>query len=376
MVANLTQGTPPKPYGKGGRRVFRDLTSAAQVWQGAMVAEASGQVVTATTAGSGPVIGVSEMDAYGSTGPVDGTDDSQRISILYDQIFEMSPDTSSPPTEDTPFGTPLYATSDNTVGTSPGAYFAGLFQGMTDNGNVYVMINPSGLSLALGGEEGGAAATAASTTARAVATQIPAYTGTTTGVLTASATGVFGAVDGVTLALGDVVLVPEGITNLSAASDAGPYQVTTLGASGVKWVLTRVAGWATGQAMTLGASVKIGGEGTLFGGTTWKSFAAKGSVVDTTAPALYPEKVTQQITLLTGTSGKAITNVPIRSATASSAIATYVSGTAASTTVSYGQGVITPGTLTTATVTIHPYAEAMAVVASGDTSVLNVTILN
>jgi hypothetical protein len=217
-------------------------------------------------------------------------------------------------------------------------------------------------------------------TARAVWTSLAAYAGTTDAagarVLTASAVGALAAQDGVTIAIGDVLLLPEGTTNIGAASDAGFWQVTGLGAAGAKWSVQRAPWWTTGEAIPLGQDLVVGGEGTLFAGSTWRAYCAKGQLIDTGTPLLYPDEVTQQVTLVTGGGNVAVTNVPIRSATKSNVVPVYAgAGTPAATTLSYAPGAITPGPLGTATVTVQAVKAAMAAV-TGDTSVVNVTIVN
>jgi len=98
-------------------------------------------------------------------------------------------------------------------------------------------------------------------TARAVVSLLSgAYTGSGTGTLTASANAAFGTQDGVsTLAVGDVVLLQAGTTNLTAAKDAGPYTISVLGSGTVKWVLTRPLWWATGATAPLSQRIEIGG---------------------------------------------------------------------------------------------------------------------
>ncbi len=218
--------------------------------------------------------------------------------------------------------------------------------------------------------------------ARCVLTSLGAYTGTGTGVLTVTATGALAAQDGVTVAAGDIVFLPKGLTNISATADAGFYSVTSAGGSGVHAVLTRVPWWATGATIAAAATVKIS-EGTIWAGTTWRSFAVKGSaVVDTNDPLLFFEQVVVQATLLTGSASAVLAGYPLRSATKSQAIATYVSGAAKSTTVGYGQGVITPGDVgtggsaTQASVTISALIAGMTAAGSGDVSVVNVLLTN
>lgn len=141
-----------------------------------------------------------------------------------------------------------------------------------------------------------------------------AYTGSTTGTLTQATATAIGAQDGVTLAVGDLVLVPGATVGTTAgklvnACDAGPWVVSVIGTSAVRGVLTRPYWWQPSTALT-GQTISIT-EGTVFAGTDWKSFAVKGSLTDVTAvdPALYPKSVSQVVTLVTGY--VTVTNVPI-----------------------------------------------------------------
>lgn len=210
--------------------------------------------------------------------------------------------------------------------------------------------------------------------ARAVCTSLGANTGTTTGTLTVTATGALGAQDGVTLVAGDVLLVPEGTTNLSAASDAGPYVVTSAGGTGVHAVLSRPTWWATGQPIVPADTVEVGGEGTTYAGTAWKTFVAKGKVIDTDAPLLWPREITQDIQLSSGI--KAVTNVPIRDASASAIFANLksTSGTTA-TTVMYTPTLVTAGALNTATVTFAAQS-VPGTNQTSDASHLRATVIN
>lgn len=148
-----------------------------------------------------------------------------------------------------------------------------------------------------------------------VITSLPANT-VTAGVMTADATGAWGAQDtGITLALGDEVFIPEGTTNLDNAQEAGPWVVATLGAVGVAMVLRRPSWWPHGGAMPLGAKINVA-SGTIYGGSTWRSDAAKGSTIGTTAPAFWPEFLCVGVTLASGTAS-AITTLPVKSLTKS-----------------------------------------------------------
>ena len=127
---------------------------------------------------------------------------------------------------------------------------------------------------------------------RAVITSIAAYTAAA-GVLTANATGAIGAQDGVTLAAGDVVLLPT--DKATTAKDAGPYVVTNPGAVGVKFVLTRPDWYRSGSTQPSGILLTVGGEGTKRAGSEWKAMVASATfVVDTSDGQFYPrlEQVT------------------------------------------------------------------------------------
>ena len=203
--------------------------------------------------------------------------------------------------------------------------------------------------------------------------------GTTTGVLTATATGAIGAQDGITLVAGDVVFIQEGTTNLTAAADAGPWVVTNPGAVGVKYVLTRPDWWAHGGIMPLGQTIVIGGEGTgvtpAFAGTTWKTFEAKGTVIDTTAPTFWPQEMLRAVTLVAGTAA-AITNMPVRSATLTVISFTRTTINTATATIQYGVvPVATPGV--TGTASIVPMAQVGAgTINNLDISTLNMSVVN
>jgi hypothetical protein len=82
--------------------------------------------------------------------------------------------------------------------------------------------------------------------------------------------------------------------------------VTSLGGASAKWVLTRPSWYEHGETMPLAMTIEIGGEGTAWAGHSWRSFAAKGSIVDTTAPAFYPR--TQQVTTGAMTAGVSAAN--------------------------------------------------------------------
>ena len=228
------------------------------------------------------------------------------------------------------------------------------------------------------GPDGGGGATTPAFYARGVITSLQAYGGTTTGVLTETTNGALAAQDGMTIAVGDVLWLPAGTTNISAASDSGPYVVTALGAAGSKWSMKRPAWWPTGgafgTAIPMGKTVQMGPEGTTYFNSIWASWAAPGQVIDTNDPAMYPRSITQRVTLVTGSASVTISNIPIRAAAATGVVVDYISGAAKSTTVSYAPTTITPGALNTASLVISAMIAGMTAAGSGDVSVVNVTV--
>lgn len=138
-MANLSEGIPPQPYGKGGRKVVLPVKASKQIYEGAMVAQSSGACVTATDSGeTAGVIGVAEHDALGGA-----SDGAVRISLMTDGEFIFKAGANTAPTDATPYGTILYADTDNSVGTvNTGSALpvAGRFVGLEDDGRVRVYI--------------------------------------------------------------------------------------------------------------------------------------------------------------------------------------------------------------------------------------------
>lgn len=216
--------------------------------------------------------------------------------------------------------------------------------------------------------------------ARLVATNIPAGT-FSGGVFTVTATGAFPTQDGLAgpYSVGDIIIFPMGTitTQAVSAANSGPYEVTTVGATGVSAVFTRPAWWKHGAIIKPETTIRVGGEGSVFKGSEWYADPATGAlVVGTGDPVLYPRQVTQQVTL--ASSEKAIINVPIKSASKSNVFAEQaaVGGTTTST-VRYGIiAAPTPGGIGTATTTVNAIASGGAKNGTADTSTLNVTIQN
>jgi hypothetical protein len=150
--------------------------------------------------------------------------------------------------------------------------------------------------------------------------------------------------------------------------------VVNPGATGVKYVLTRPGWWLTGNQIQPGQVIQVGGEGTTFGGSEWKTFAAKAQVIDTNAPVFWVREVTQAITLVAGV--KAVTNIGIRDASASNLSANLkTTGGTTATTIMYTPTLVTAGVLNTATVTFAAQS-APGTNQTADTSTLRATIIN
>lgn len=205
---------------------------------------------------------------------------------------------------------------------------------------------------------------------RAVITSMFAYTAAA-GILTASATGAMASQDGVSLVAGDSFLMPEG-TGATTGADAGPYDLTTPGTATTKAAAARPSWWSQGSTIPLSATVTVGPEGTLFGGTAWKTFSAKGKVVGTDAPLMYPARVAQSVTLAAGLI--TIANVPIRGAgkTIPLVVRTTAGGTLGA---SYQQSALTAGAIGTGSIQIAAQTTTGAT-STLDTSTLTVEISN
>ena len=371
-IANLTNDIPPKPYGLGGRYVVLPQSATAQIYQGAMVAEtAAGALVTGTTAGSGPCVGVAVFGQLGGT-----TDGAVRMQIWTDKIFVFAPGTNAP-TDATPFGTVLFMESDNQVGVGPGSFIAGRFYGFEDDGTVRVYISACASWFDTNAVDGGNAPYKA----RAVAVIPDAYGGSGTETLTeTTAASGFGTQDGVTLVAGDVVFVQGGSSNLSAAKDSGPWVVTALGSATVQWVLTRPTWWGNGAGIVPGQVIEIGGEGTVFRGGSWKAMCAKANVIGTNDPKFYVGRFVEQAAFVTGDDGAHVyaPSVGVLDAAHSSVFANPNAAAGGTTTgmVSIGAGAITPGYTGTATLHLNAFSTGLALNTAASTLACQVTITN
>lgn len=144
-------------------------------------------------------------------------------------------------------------------------------------------------------------------------------------------------------------------------------------------MLTRPAWWANGARIRANGLVRVGPSGTLFGGSTWKSFAdfSTAKIIGTDAPALYPDRVTQSVSFGGGspTGTATLTNVPILSVTKTNYIISRKTAASPTLTLEYVPLSITAGVLGTASVAITA-AVAAGTINTADGSTLLVTIVN
>lgn len=369
------------------------VEASTSIYGGALVGiNAAGNAVPASANSALKIVGRAERQclnlATGGTISPDGIANGTAGSIFVhvrQGVFYFNINADSTITKAN-FGANVYASDDNTVSLS-------------DSGGtrpfVGVIVDPAGdmapspLSSQVGVFVGLANPYAANPElpaqlstqfkARGVVTSLQAYTGSGTNTLTETSNGAWAAQDGITNAVGDVVFIQAGTTNLVGALDSGPWVITGLGGAGSKWTLQRPDWWTTGAIMPIGAVIEMGGEGTLWAGTSWKSFAAVGSaVIGTNDPTFYVGRVTQTAVLVAGT--VTISNVGVRSLSKSQFSASLnTNGGTLTGTVGYGVlpnvSALTAGYIGTSSIPFKAIATADAVQAS-DTSTINVTIMN
>jgi hypothetical protein len=369
------------------------VAAATTIYGGTMVMiNSSGYAVPAAasaTGAPGKVVGRCERQVVNTTAAGGGAGGAGALTVLYDVgafFYALNADSTVTIAN---FGAPMYASDDSTVslydagGQRP---LAGYFVGLpTTPGIPGLSGDPSGttkvavqLGVAIPWPSDAASSGSAAYKARAVITTIQPYAGGGSGTLTANTNVALSTQDGVsTLVVGDVVLLQAGTTNINAASDAGPYAISALGnASNAAWVLKRPDWWATGSIIPLAATIDVDGEGTVWSGVSWRSFAAKSTVIDTSDPKLYPGRVTVQATLVNAI--VPVSTIPIFSATkvGIEAFLYSTSGTATSA-VGYGTSTLpTAGELGTATFNIVSLVAGMTKNANNDNSIVNVTVIN
>lgn len=262
----------------------------------------AGYVEPANTTDQGVVIGMFAED-YDNTGGANG---AMSVNVEYPrerQLQGFDNDTTNPVNATMREGACFFL-DDHTVTAAENSLFGGtVYDVSADGKTVWVEVGipnvdpnpaaPAGLGAAF-----------SSFAARAVITSIAAYTAAA-GVLTANANGAIGAQDGVTLAVGDVVLLPT--DKATTAKDAGPYVVQAVGSAGAKFKLARPGWFSSGSTIQSGFELRLQAEGTKYGGSTWRALvAALSFVVDTTDGQFYPRL--QSVTTAAMTAGVSAAN--------------------------------------------------------------------
>lgn len=380
-MAAATQGRNTVQSGAGQpipQSIVRPVKASTIIYQGTLVAiDSTGYCIPATATSTLKVVGVAAGPGNtGTNGDVDnstGANGAKTVRIMQGAFWFANNGSSIANTD---AGKLCYAVTDQDVdlsssgGTRP---VAGIILGVDSTLGVLVLVGVQ--------TQQSANATLPSfyVEAKAVATAaLAAYT-RVAGVITANANGALGSVfDGVTIAAGDTVFLPEGIA--AAATDAGPYVVTQLGTAGLPFILTRPSWYTDGSLIPMGFEVRIGTLGTLWKGSVWKSFVTTATkVVGTDAPLFWPAEAIQQVTLVAGTA--TISNVPIRSATDTHVTLTRtVANTSTLTTGGYAPTVAgangrTAGALGTGSVVIQACVAA-GTINNADVSTLTVMIKN
>jgi hypothetical protein len=151
----------------------------------------------------------------------------------------------------------------------PAATFVQVAEGANSAGNVFQIgyrttANVSPLSVTSVTNRADAIRARVATTATLPGTY---SAGTTT--ITASANGALPLIDGVSLGVGDLVVVRLGAVSGGAAAN-GVYQVTNVGSAGTRWVLTRALDPDTGNVVTTGTAVTT--EGSYRAAVTGQAF--------------------------------------------------------------------------------------------------------
>lgn len=156
--------------------------------------------------------------------------------------------------------------------------------------------------------------------------------------------------DGITYVAGDVVL----LTAQTAPAENGPYVVGVVATTAP---LSRPSWWSTGAGVIQGQEIQVGGEGTIFGGSSWKALCAKSKIVGTDDPVFYPRVCKGTVTLVAGTITLGVAQGLFVKSVAASAVA------------------ITRNTPNTATATTGGYASAAGTRVAGVAGTAAVVIM-
>jgi hypothetical protein len=359
------------------------VAATAVIYAGNFVAlNASGYAIqlSLTASSAYVIVGVASKDVSNATGA------NGDVTVECENIYYLDNDTTNPVTASDIARNYCFIVDNHTVGASDGAGtrpLAGLPLRLgsaadSTTGKVAILAGGAGGVSPYASNPLLAMSNAAAFTARGVATNIAALTFAADGTFEADANGALGAQDGLTFVAGQTILLPAGTitTGVVSAANSGPYVLTSVGGASAKFAGRRPSWFADGATITPGIEINVA-KGTLFGGTTWRSFADVSQVVGTNDPMLYPLKVTQQITLVAGT--LTISNVPVfLAARLGFSCSGAIGGTAAATTTNFAikaSGGITAGGIGTAAVIVEAQSVSDTIV-NTDVSVINVTLMN
>ncbi len=272
------------------------IAASTKILAGTLVGPNSSGYIVDASSGAVRILGIA-AGQFGGMEDVDnsaGANGALSVTIKIGS-FALAMGTGADVIANTNAGQPVYAIDNATVGLTDGAG-ARPYAGYVLSVETPLNTSTAVANIAVGAfapptVAGDPGTMPTAFKARAVMTSqasMNAYTGTGTGTLTAGANGAMGAQDGITLAVGDVVLVPAVVTGATiTAADIGPYVISSLGGASAKIVLTRPSWWEHGATIQTGQAITVG-EGTIWAGIDWKPLCAKGGVVDTTDPAMYP----------------------------------------------------------------------------------------
>jgi len=142
-MANTTRNLIRRPVGREGYQMHLPVDGGAHIYEGSLVAQltATGMLVPASTAGSGPAIGVAchEVDASAAA------DGDKRCMIETDRVF-IFPNglTTDAFSEASMIGADVFVGDDHTAFDNDGGATlqkAGIFMGMDPEG-VRVLVSP------------------------------------------------------------------------------------------------------------------------------------------------------------------------------------------------------------------------------------------
>lgn len=180
----------------------------------------------------------------------------------------------------------VYAVDENSASTTPTGYAPiGAFWEYISSTQAVVGVGPSYVARAMAASAAGGASATSSGFARAVATNLGGTATYVAGIITGPSNTALPAQDGVTIAVGNVLFLGKWLSNLPAAAQAGPWEVTSLGSGSSQYTLERPTWWLSGASLPSESTIKVGPEGASLADSRWTSTAAPGGTVDTTDPA-------------------------------------------------------------------------------------------